>query len=539
MPLTESQQQAREWYHNLYETGTLIGAAGSGKTFLIATLIEDILEQDPKALIAVSAPTNKAVRVLEEKLGQFNLNKIVSKPECGSVSIGTIHKFLKSIPNEEEETEDDSELEFNSDEIENRPYRLYTHVFVDEASMINNLLYELIQESVSGKLLYIGDPYQLFPVKENRVSAPFRQTRNVFYLEGIVRYQGNILKTAGRIRDRIENEEIEYAYVFPKSVENITVCKEKVQPESSTWFADFLHMAVGLANSMGNPNPDYLRMLVYKRRTLEQFSTLIRKSVYGDKALEQYIPGEMLFSHQPFHAYYNLRQHCELFDLSWIKDRTEQQTNRTKALVEDRDRARKRLANSEDFLVKSCEIKQHLFENPLTVFYNPQHSKFFDKWQNQTIDFCLLKLAYRGYEYDVAVLTDEQRKAYAKFHQYIINYWEENKVPEIYLSKYKSLLNNTFNTQFEYQKFKNNLDDDYCFYIGNRCYKVVNKLYSSWVITVHKSQGTTMQKVFYNYADCFTKNPQMTQYENHSNLYRLLYTAITRTAEDLYVFTRK
>lgn len=539
MGLTDSQQDAREWYHNLTDTGTLIGAAGSGKTYLIATLIEDILYSNPQALIAVSAPTNKAVRVLEEKLEQFDLNKLVSRPQHGKISIGTIHKFLKSIPNEDDETEDDSELEFNSDTVENRPYRLYTHVFVDEASMINNLLYELIQESVSGKLLYIGDPYQLFPVKENRVSAPFRETRNVFYLEGIVRYQGNILKTAGRIRDRIENEEIEYAYVFPKSVENITVCKEKVQPESSQWFADFLYMAVQEANSQGNPRPDYLRMLVYKRRTLETFSTLIRKSVYGEKALNQYIPGECLFSHQPFHAYYHLKHHLELFDMSWMKTRTETQTNRAKVLLEDRDRARKRLANSEDWLVKSCEIKKHCFESPLTAFYNPQYAKFFENWKPQTLEFCLVRLAYRGYEYDVAVLTDEQRKAYASFMQYIIDYWKENNVPEIYLGKYKSLLNNTFNVQFEFQKFENKADEGFIFVDNNKPFKVVNKLYSSWVITVHKSQATTMNKVFFNYADCFTRNPQMTQYENHSNLYRLLYTAITRTAEDLWVFTRK
>lgn len=545
MGLTESQQQAREWFHNYSGVGTLIGAAGTGKTYLVSTLIDDILNRNVETVIGVdpclgvSAPTNKAVRVLEEKLGNFALNKFVSKPEKEKVSLGTIHKFLKSVPNENDETEDDTELEFNSDSVENRPYQFYDYIFIDEASMINNLLYELIMESCRGKILFIGDPYQLFPVKESRVASPFRQINNIFYLETIVRYQGNILKLANRIRDRIEDEDILEPFVFHKSVENINVCKGKMKPEESEWFKDFLYWAVQEANSQGNPNPDYLRMLVYKRRTLETFSTLIRKNVYGEKALAEYIPGECLFSHQPFHAYYNLKQHSELFDLSWIKNRTEQQINRTKFLLEDRDRARKRLANSEDWLVKGCEIKHHIFEAPLSNYYNPKQAEFFKNWIPQKLEFCLVRLAYKGYQYDVAILTDEQRKECAKFIQYILNYWDENRVPEIYLGKYKALLNNTFNTQFEYQKFPNELDKPYCYQDGSKTYKITNKLYSSWVITVHKSQGTTLQKTFFNYADCFSRNPGMSTYENHSVLYRLLYTAITRTAEDLWVFTRK
>jgi hypothetical protein len=539
MQLTESQQQAREWFFQLEGTGTLIGAAGSGKTFLVATLIDDILDKDPDALIGVSAPTNKAVRVLEEKLSQFNINKLVGKPQYKTIALGTIHKFLKSIPTEEEE--DDSELEFTSDPVETRPYGLYDYVFVDEASMINNLLFEMIMESIKGKLLFIGDPYQLYPVKENRVSAPFRQIKKVFYLEGIVRYQGNILKTASRIRERIENEEIDYAYVFPKSVESITVCKEKVAPENSHWFADFLHMALQEANFMGNPRPDYLRMLVYKRRTLETFSTLIRTAVYGETALFQYVPGECLFSHQPFHAYYSLTKHLELFDLSWVSRRTEEQTNKTKYLVDERDKARKRLANSEDFYVKSCEIKEHYFFSPLTRSNNhAEFLKYFQYWEPQIcIEYCLLTLTYKGREYEVAVLTDSQRKAYARFMQYVLDFWKQYRIPEPILVKYKSLLNNTFNTQFEFQHWTAESDKPYCFEDGNKTYKVTNKLYSSWVITVHKSQGTTLNKVFYNYADCFSRNPNLTPYENNSVIYRLLYTAITRASEDLWVFTRR
>lgn len=538
MSLTESQQLAKNWYFSYDSVGTLIGAAGTGKTYLIASIIEDILVENPSALIAVSAPTNKAVRVLEEKLTQFNINKLVNQPEKGKISLGTIHKFLRSIPSDNED--DESDLKFNSESaIAERPYYLYDYVFIDEASMINNLLYQLIKESVVGKCLYIGDPYQLFPVKENRVSAPFREIRNVCYLDGVVRYEGNILKLASRIRDRIEDESIDYPFVFAKSQENITVCKEKVEPEQSSWFADFLYKAVQEANSQGNPRPDYLRMLVYKRRTLEVFSTLIRKNVYGGMALSQYMPGECLFSHQPFYAYYNLKQHMELFDLSWLKSRTEEQANRTRVLLEDRDRARKHLTNSEDFLVKNCEIKTHTFLSPLSSFYHPQYATQFANWKNKTLEFCLVNLSYRGYTYEVALLTDEQRKAYAAYIQYVLDYWEKYQIPEYFLTKYKYLLNNTFNTQFEYQYWENSQDAPYCYQDGNQRFKVTNKLYSSFVITVHKSQGTTINENFFNYSDCFTRNPQMTPYEINSNLYRLLYTAVTRTSDNLYVLTKR
>ena len=537
MELTESQQECREWYHADDTKKTIIGAAGSGKTFLIAQLIADIQQSDPTASIAVSAPTNKAVRVLSEKLDKFELNFLVSKPQSSQISVGTIHKFLMSIPTEDDE-EDESALEFNSEAIENRPYRLYDYIFVDEASMISESLYRLIEESVRGKLLYIGDPYQLFPVGENRVSYAFRESKNIFYLEGVVRYQGNLLKLASRIRERIEDELIEYAYRFGRSKENIEVCKEKCSPEQSNWFANFIQKALEEVNSDEYPQPDNLRMLVYKKRSLELFSSLIREKVYGEDTKDKYLTGECLFSHSPFYAYYNLRQHLELYELSWLKNRTEQQNNRTKCLLEDRDNNRKRLPNSEDFFVENCELDSFTFEKPFGDFYHPTFSKKFDNWEPFTVPFCRVTLTHRDKRHTVALLTDKQRIIYAHYLQYLVNYWKKYEIPDKFLAKYKSLLNNTFNVKLEYQRYNNPQDRLLTFKDGTKVFKVANKVYSSWVITVHKSQGTTLRDTYFNYTDCFTRVPGQSNYDSNSNLYRLLYTAVTRTSRDLWVFTK-
>ena len=136
----------------------LIGAAGTGKTYLVKALIENCSLS--YSLIGLSAPTHKACRVLNESINLPNLKSNTLQSDLG----------LK--------------LNFNIDNFDiNRPpfdprgrikigdYSLY---IVDEASMIPQGLKIFLENTCKSnqcKIIYIGDATQLAPVGELYSSA--------------------------------------------------------------------------------------------------------------------------------------------------------------------------------------------------------------------------------------------------------------------------------------------------------------------------------------------------------------------------------
>ncbi len=116
----------------------LTGPAGSGKTCCIQTLV-DLLVNDGKNVLVV-AFTGKAVARILEVLGAGTF-----------ACVSTIHRFLASF-NDETPT--------------------YHHVFIDEASMVEQLLFNkfLVRLHRPFNLTLIGDPHQLPPI---HWSSPF------------------------------------------------------------------------------------------------------------------------------------------------------------------------------------------------------------------------------------------------------------------------------------------------------------------------------------------------------------------------------
>ena len=72
--MTLQQQAAREVLLPFLEGdgdhpfAVLEGSAGSGKSYLVAALLRELALSRPSARVAVTAPTNKAVRVLKSML---------------------------------------------------------------------------------------------------------------------------------------------------------------------------------------------------------------------------------------------------------------------------------------------------------------------------------------------------------------------------------------------------------------------------------------------------------------------------------------
>lgn len=136
----------------------LVGAAGSGKTYLVKALIKN--SNLSYSTIGLSAPTHKACRVLHESIGISNVNINTLQSDLGLKLNFDVEKFdIKNPPFDPK------------GRIKIKDYQLY---IVDEASMINKGLLTFLENICKTnccKIIYIGDASQLCPVKEYSSSA--------------------------------------------------------------------------------------------------------------------------------------------------------------------------------------------------------------------------------------------------------------------------------------------------------------------------------------------------------------------------------
>ena len=150
----------------------LIGAAGTGKTFLVRALLSNSTLS--YSLIGLSAPTHKACRVLGESI------------HISGIKVNTIQSDLGLRLNFDIDKFDPNNPPFDpKGKIKIGNYKLY---IVDEASMINSRLCIFLEKTcVSNKckIIFIGDDSQLAPVGE-KYSSAFRNIKS-YSLKQIVR----------------------------------------------------------------------------------------------------------------------------------------------------------------------------------------------------------------------------------------------------------------------------------------------------------------------------------------------------------------
>lgn len=149
------------------------GPGGVGKTFLMGRLIDDILPMyyDTCQLMGIepiyqsvhmTATTNKAAEVLGQQTGR---------------PTSTVHAFFGLKVQEDYSTGEQRVTKSNS-------WQVYTNIilFIDESSMIDTPLYDLIQEGTCKcKIVYVGDKDQLAPVKE-QLSPVYKREMPMFEL---------------------------------------------------------------------------------------------------------------------------------------------------------------------------------------------------------------------------------------------------------------------------------------------------------------------------------------------------------------------
>ena len=260
-------EEIKHFIYGKHKEFLLEGPAGSGKT----TLITYILEHYFKALnIIFSAPTHKAVNVLKSNLNNYNDER---------VKFMTIHRLLGI----KRKINSDGEIYFDDidDEIENALDMNFASkaniIIVDEASMISDSIYNMIQKFLMRKkckIIFVGDRNQLPPVNEI-ISKVFNGKIEYFKLTKIERYKNGIVKYANSVINKIR---IKKGDVKPEV--------EFIKDESlwlNSYFKDYQTST----------------LLAYTNKRVEQLNKIVRKKIIG-RTEERFVKDDKII----FNSYY-------------------------------------------------------------------------------------------------------------------------------------------------------------------------------------------------------------------------------------------
>lgn len=263
--LYPSQQKAidqlNDWYHSKELECTLSGFAGSGKTYILKYFLEYIVDKS----FTITAPTHKALRVLENQVGRKGM------------TLHSLHGLKPNIDLSNFDIENPQFDPLNPSKIQN-----YNLVVIDECSMINKDLFQLNHNKATEynvKILYVGDPLQLPPVNED-ISATFDIVKNTIELTEVVRQEkGNpLLELFDLLRNDIRNNSNTFLSYIVKHRSNLSngigysilpnnIFKEKLIEEFSS-------------NAFYN-NIDHIRITGYTNNAIGEWNTLIRNNIIG------------------------------------------------------------------------------------------------------------------------------------------------------------------------------------------------------------------------------------------------------------------
>lgn len=212
-PLNQGQTKAAEAFFEFLldpsqKEFIISGAAGVGKTFLMAHMIDQIMPRylemcrlmgiDPEYTeVAMTATTNKAAEVLAQGTGR---------------PTSTIHSFLALKPAND----------FNDGTTKlqrRRDWKVHERkiIFIDECSMIDSALWQAIQDAtLKCKIVYLGDHNQLAPVKET-LSPIYRQNSPFYELTQPMRNadQPALMEICQQLRETVESGDFKPIRLVP------------------------------------------------------------------------------------------------------------------------------------------------------------------------------------------------------------------------------------------------------------------------------------------------------------------------------------
>lgn len=275
MEWTQDQLGAFKWLDDWYKSGEpwacLSGAAGTGKT----TTGYEWMRRRRDIRFLPTAPTHKAVAVIRDMCQAIGLADLCATTASAA---GLILK------------DDDEERYLIRRGGPNPRFQNSDVVIVDEASMVGPKLWNPVTELAAEygtRLLFIGDQYQLQPVKDGKHVAFNRSVvKSRYNLKQIVRQQedNRMIQQASRMRKLIAGKSKDFKILFGES-NGYGIHKLRGRD-----FANALIDAAMKADAKS------IRGLTYTQEAALELSDQVRTAKFGDKANDGWQPGERIIN---------------------------------------------------------------------------------------------------------------------------------------------------------------------------------------------------------------------------------------------------
>lgn len=266
---------------------TITGFAGTGKTYMISKLVSVL-----GAKVAMTAPTNKAVKVLAD-----------NKPEeFSGMDYLTIHKLLALR----------MKWIYPKAGQNFKPYQklvktwgaesslcTYGVLILDEVSMLDDELFNLLRkENYGTKVIFLGDAAQIPPVGKPDSIPLMSVKRKEFGLEYFELNQtmrqaegSGILGTASCIRDnRFSDGEV---------IADRTNCDDTFFDHPDNMMAFMQDIKFDFTSDRFQEDPNFAKVIAWRNVTVDAFNRLIRQLIYKKKDLPFLMEGEKLIADSP------------------------------------------------------------------------------------------------------------------------------------------------------------------------------------------------------------------------------------------------
>lgn len=253
----------------------LCGYAGTGKTVTTAALVSRLSNMGKHVLVAT--PTHKA---------RFQVERAMLRNGAHGFEAVTVHRLLglKQVRNDENGTETFAPDTKAGNLLNPSPKSMTKRpdvVIVDESSMINSGLYEMLKvEAGDRPVIFVGDDKQLLPVGEDSVCKAFTEATSTYRLTEVLRHDGAILNLATETRELGDGR----AHFSGSEGGGSSVI---AHVSYGKWLRNLLDV---MKSDEALKDPDFCRALAWKNVDVGKLNKLIHKERYGEDA-PTYVPG--------------------------------------------------------------------------------------------------------------------------------------------------------------------------------------------------------------------------------------------------------
>lgn len=280
--LNDQQRSALYELEKFIEDGgteiTLSGYAGTGKSTIIGIFSKWLNNRIGRGNIVYTAPTHRA--------------NVITKQNNPNANVYTLSALFGFTPDTDIAMEQGSldlrELEFRSkNQVKYEPGQL---IIIDEASMVQDGLYEYIQKIVAKdgvSVIYVGDSAQLRPVKSDHISKVFTSDGvPQITLTKIERTGDNpILKEATRLR---QGEGLSYQTDINDKGQGVLYTSDDAVIDEN--------LKQIVTSEEFNADPLHFRVLTATNAAVSAYNSKIRSLRYG-KFAKPFVKGDIIMGY--------------------------------------------------------------------------------------------------------------------------------------------------------------------------------------------------------------------------------------------------